>query len=253
MNNSDLNVIFDAIKLVESKVYRDFCEIENLQGSYTSAIIFTKKTLEFLDNKFFEFFSKKRENYNVVIKGYNEKNIDKNKTKTIYINSLSGILNFSHAIPYFCTSITIKEKINGKEAVVCGIVNNYAMQDLFYVEKNKGCFLKGRFNDIRLRVSNRVNLDSSIISIKYDSKKERFKKILNKIGTFKINNCTILDMVNLASGKYDASFIYDKNIFELDLGILFVKEAGGNIEYSKDKNDIFLSNSLLYTEIKDLI
>ena len=36
-----------------------------------------------------------------------------------------------------------------------------------------------------------------------------------------------MDIVNLSSGKYDASFLYDKNIFELDLGVLFVKEAGG--------------------------
>ena len=253
MNNSDLNILFDAIKLVESKVYRDFCEIEHLQNSHASATVFAKKTLDYLNDRFLNFFSKKRENYNIVIKGIKDCKIDKKKNKTIFINSISGITNFVHAIPYFCTTIYVVESVNGQNNVLCGVVNNYATQELFYVEKNKGCFLKGKFNDLRLRVSNRSNLNNTIISIKCDQNRERFKKILNKIDVFKINNCTILDIVNTSTGKYDASFVYGKNIFELDLGILFVKEAGGNTELSKDKNDILLSNSLLYTELKDLL
>ncbi len=253
MNNSDLNILFDAIKLVESKVYRDFSEIENLQNSYSSAIAFTKKTLEFLNNKFFDFFSEKRQNYNIVVKGQNDIKIDRNKNKTIYINSISGIMNFSHALPYFCTTITVKERVDGNNVVLCGLVNNYATQELFFVEKNKGCFLKGKFNDLRLRVSNRPNIDNSIISIKCDLKKEKVKKIIDKVGSFRISGCSILDIVNVASGKYDASFIYEKNTFDIDLGVLFVKEAGGSLTYSKDKCDALFANSLIYSEIKDLI
>lgn len=253
MNNSDLNILFDAIKLVESKVYRDFSEIENLQNSYSSAIAFTKKTLEFLNNKFFDFFSEKRQNYNIVVKGQNDIKIDRNKNKTIYINSISGIMNFSHALPYFCTTITVKERIDGDNVVLCGLVNNYATQELFFVEKNKGCFLKGKFNDLRLRVSNRPNIDNSIVSIKCDLKKDKVKKIIDKVGSFRISGCSILDIVNVASGKYDASFIYEKNTFDIDLGMLFVKEAGGNLTYSRDKCDALFANSLIYSEIKDLI
>lgn len=253
MNNSDLNILFDAIKLVESKVYRDFSEIENLQNSYSSAIVFAKKTLEFLNNKFLDFFLEKRQNYNIVIKGQDDIKIDKNINRTIYINSISGIMNFSHAMPYFCTTITVKERIDGEDVVLCGVVNNYATQELFFVEKNKGCFLKGKFNDFRLRVSNRPNIENSIISVKCDSKKEKIKKIIDKIGTFRVTGCSILDMVNVASGKYDASFIYEKNIFDLDLGLLFVKEAGGNSTELKDKCDVLLSNSLIFSEIKKLL
>ena len=253
MSNPDMNVLFNAIKLVESKIYRDFSEIENLQNSHSSAVLFSKKTLEFINNKLFDFFCDKRPDYNVVIKGYKNGKIDTNKSRTIYINSLSGIINFSHAIPYFCTTITIKEHVNKEDVVLCGLVSNHATQELFYVEKNRGCFFKGKFNDIRLRVSNRSSVDDSVVSVKCDSKRDKTKKLMNKIGTFRINGCSVLDMVNVAAGKYDASFIYEKNIFDLDLGILFVKEAGGNILYSRDKSDVLLTNSLLYSEIKDFI
>ena len=54
MSDADLFLIKESIKLVESKVFRDYVELGNLQTTNRS-IEFLNKTIEFLNLKFLEF------------------------------------------------------------------------------------------------------------------------------------------------------------------------------------------------------
>ncbi len=251
MNNSDVSILKDAIRLVESKVCRDYFELENLQTNHNATALFAKKTLIFLQQKFVAFFNEKRSNYNIYINGL-EKNIDPNKKNTIYIDPIIGMMNFIHSIPYFCTAISIQEhQENDKNKVLCGVVNNYITQELFYVENGRGAFVDSRINNIRLRTSKRNNLSTALIGAKYSKDKTSIKNLISKLDNVKINGCSILDMLYVASGKLDACFVYEKNKINSELGALFVREAGGLI--LERQNNLLATNSILFPHLKELL
>jgi myo-inositol-1(or 4)-monophosphatase len=230
------------VKKAESKVYRDFIELENLQNS-SSVSKFTSMTLQRLRREFFEFFSRNRNSYSLIVKD-GRSNIVNGAKKTIYINCMAGVKNFMHSLPYFATVIGIKEK----DRYVTAFVNNYATQEMFTAENGSGAFLNTR----RIRVSNRNDLAEVMVGVKYDSAREKFTKVSEKINmNFKVNNCYILDICHTAAGKLDGGIIFDGSVEELEIGKLFVVESGGFFEFlNNNKTDCVYSNSLIHTGIK---
>lgn len=248
MIGEDYLLFINIIKLIEERIRREFYEIENLQTSHSSALQFVKTTLDFIDKKIFDYFVVEKPSANLIFKDGMVTRYNENRRYNIYIDTLCGLTNFIHAVPYFCTVITIKEidKDTKKDKIIGGIINNYCTQETFYTEAGKGAFM----NSKRMRVSSRQNFDNSIIAIKYDDAKTRYKNILDKVGTFKINNCSALDLCYVASGKYDGAFIYDRVPIDTDLGELFIAEAGGLI--FENNNDLIVSNSLLHNNLIEM-
>lgn len=240
MYRADFNIFSGAIKLVENKVHRDFIEITNLQSSNLS-LAFMNKTIEYLQAKFFEYFLEKKPNYSLYIKNYNSNVVDGSRYKVV-INPLSGIKNFLHAIPYFCTVITLFDK----DEAVMGVINNYATNEMFYVMKGQGTHL----NNQKLRVSNKT--DNTLIAVKYDLNKSKFKAIVNNLPMFKINNCSILDCCNTAAGKYDASILFDVDKGDMPLAQLMIAEAGG-LTRKIDETTYLFSNGVYMDKVLDII
>lgn len=246
-----LYLMKEAIKTVEEKVRRDFYEIENLQNSNDSAVNFAKHTFDFINSRLFRYFKEKMPEANLIFKdGIENKVFDENKKYNIYIDAICGINNFIHAIPYFCTVITMKKinKTTKKDEIVCGVVNNYCTQEMFFSEVGNGAFAETR----RMRVSSRTAINSSITAIKYDKEKTKFIPLIAKLGTVKINNCSILDMCNVACGKYEGAFIFNVVPIDNEIGELFIKEAGGFIHKFGD-NNIMVSNSLMHNKFKEML
>lgn len=245
MSDADLFLIKESIKLVESKVFRDYVELGNLQTTNRS-IEFLNKTIEFLNLKFLEFFTKKRPNYELIIKGFkNLENLNNSKKNTVYINSICGARNLLHHIPYFVTIVSL---FNDSK-VVASVVNNYATNEIFFVAENKGVFI----NDRKVRVSNRNINDNALIGIKYNNKsKKKFIKLSSMLTNFRVANCSILDSCYTACGRYDANFIFDGFQMEIDSCELFVREAGG-LSYRISDNSIMFSNSIIYDNLKNMV
>lgn len=223
----DLNLIKQSIKLVEDKVCRDFEEIRELQNSKL-LVEFTNKTIAFIQNKLFKYFVDKRPEYSVHIKN-GANNIVVDSKYSIYINALAGIQNFLHGIPYFCTTILVKEK----DKPVVSFVNNYATNEMFYAVKNKCAFL----NNQKIRVSKRIDTNNALIAVKYDLSRNLFKNILNKLPMFKVNNCSVLDVCCVACGRYDCAIVLDGNKEDLDMSKLIIEEAGG-LSYDMKNNSV---------------
>ena len=57
----------------------------------------------------------------------------------------------------------------------------------------------------------------------------------------------MLNICNVANGKFDATIIEKDNIF-LELPILLVKEAGGLVK-TNDNQELILCNDLLYSQL----
>ena len=245
MFSPDLSVIKTAIQHVESKVFRDFHELEELQNS-VAVMKFATMTVEKLKNDFFEHFVKSRPTAKIVVKDGKTHEGSKGDTE-IYINCISGIKNFVHAIPYFATIIGIKK--NGK--FVTALVNNYATQEMFTVEGGSGAYLNGK----RMRVSTKNNMASVILGIKYDASKQKFIDLLEHMkATFKINNCSILDACHTASGKLDGGIVFECTKEEAEIIELFTVESGGLFNFiNEEKTSCFYSNSLIHNNIKQML
>jgi myo-inositol-1(or 4)-monophosphatase len=245
MNNSDLFLAKKILKEQESKVYRDFMELENLQSS-SNAVKFSTMTLDRLKRSFYDFFMEKRSECSIVIKN-GKSNAVENARRSIYINCMTGIRNFTHSIPYFATVIAIKEK----NKYAAAIVNNYATQEMFVVEAGAGAFLNTR----RIRVSNKNELSDAMIGIKCSKDMEQNVRLISKLNTaFKINNCYVLDICQTAAGKLDGGIILDADDEELKIGELFIKEAGGLFEFlNQEKTDCVFSNSLIHDHLKKYV
>ena len=247
----DLDVFKSAIKSIESKVYRDFMEIRNLQNS-NSINDFTNRTIYFIQNELYKFFKEKRSSYSIKIKNEKEDTVENSKY-LIYINPLAGIKNYMHGIPYFCTTISLISL--EQKQIMCGLVNNYATNEKFFVTRSRGAFLSDPnvLNDQRIRTSNRLDLNTSLIAIKYDSNKKIFNKIVNSnIPMFKINNCSILDSCYTACGRYDANIILEGDKMDLALSKLFVKECGGLVYQINENNSYIFSNNNILNNIQKL-
>ena len=249
MQNSDLSIFKEAIKTIESKVNRDFYELESLRTNYNSAKQFAFRTIEDVEKSLIWFFQEKMPEFSLSI---NDKKVTvEDSPFTIIINPLRGIKNFIHAIPYFATTIALSEKLeSGEEKIVLAVVNNYITQELFFTEENKGAFVNSR----RVRVSDLNNLKESIISVKQDKDRFKVNELFKKLYSININNCSILDILYVAQGKYDAGFIFEVNPTDSKVGKLFIKEAGGLVkEFGEEKENLLFSNSSLIAELKNLI
>jgi myo-inositol-1(or 4)-monophosphatase len=240
---ADLNVLDEAIRMVSGKVCRDFNELENLQNS-NKTIGFVNATLKYMREKMYDFFGEKKSNYSLIIKDY-ESRIVEDSEYSIYVNCISGLRNFEHGIPYFATVLSIKKK----EKTIIGVVNSYAEQKLFYSVEGSGSFC----NDKKIRVSNKSPLSNVLTAVKYGNDKVTFNNIIQKLPVFKVSNCSVLDFCYTARGRYDCSIVFDGIREEVELGELFIREAGGLTNYLNDeKTSCFYSNSLIFNDVKGL-
>ncbi|MBR2141185.1 MAG: inositol monophosphatase family protein [Rickettsiales bacterium] len=239
MSEADLNVLKSAIKLVESKVSRDFNEIRNLQNS-SSVNGFVNKAVNYVQNTLFEYLKGKRPTYSIYVKNGDDK-IEKNSKFSIYVNAIMGMKNLSHGIPYFCTTLSVAE--NGK--IFTGLVNNYVENEMFFVSRGSGAFV----NNQKMRVSSRTDIGDLLIAVKSDTERTMLKRILPKLPMFKMNNCSVLDACYTSCGRYDANIVLDGNIKDVELSKLFIEESGG-LAYNITDTSLIFSNGNVVDKLK---
>lgn len=244
--SGDLTIIQDSIIKVSDKISRDFVELENLQSSHRGPEQFANMTIDFIKRRLFDYFKTKKPHYDIMF--LDEKNNEHEfKSNFRYvINPLCGRINLLHAIPYFAIMIALQKKDkSGEFKTVCGIIDNSITQETFIVEEGKGAYVNAR----RIRVSSRSNLDQALTVIGNVPEKDFKNRCVEKYKNLTITNCDILNICNLASGKYDITILQQNNI-NYELPLLLVKEAGGLIK-KLDNGNLILTNDLLYSQIKD--
>ena len=95
---------------------------------------------------------------------------------------------------------------------------------MFYAERENGAF----FNNQRIRVSNKNNIDDCLFALGGKLKIE--PNFPNRK-----SGCAALDLAYVASGRYDGYFQKNLNLWDIAAGIVLIKEAGGVV------NDINLN------------
>ena len=239
-----INVMKTAYNKVNRRIYRDFGEIENLQGLDSKIDRFFNKTYEFIEYNIKNYLSYCRPEWQFL------SNINSSCKKDTYywlLVPLSGKENFKRSIPIFSNSISVY--FNNK--IIATSIYDPLRNDFYFAEEGKGAFL----NDHRIRVSNRKYLENSLISLEVNNSDIEIEKLFLKqqipLKNFRIFNSSIVSVSWLCNGKIDC-FI-GVNLYQLLIqsSKLFLRESGGFfLETNLNKNNFFIcANPTIHKKI----
>jgi myo-inositol-1(or 4)-monophosphatase len=173
------------------------------------------------------------------------------------IDPLDGTVNYAHNLPIFSVSIAL---IKNRE-ILCGIIYNPVLDELFVAEKNKGSFL----NSEPIKVSNCNKLDNSFLVTGFpyniDSNPghcvDQFVQMLKRGIPVRRLGSAALDLAYVAAGRFDGFWEINLNPWDVAAGVLLVHEAGGLVtQYNLDTywifdNNILATNGLIHKELSD--
>ena len=211
--SANLNIMIKAAEKASKILIRDFGEIENLQVSKKGPTDFVTNSDLKVEKIIIQELEKAKPNYSLISEERGLK-ISKDKDNTWIIDPIDGTINFLHGIPHFAISIALKSK----NEIISGIIFDPIKDEMFFAEKNNGAY----FNNHRIRVSNKTEIDNCLFAIGGKIKDEL--KFPNRK-----SGCAALDMAYVASGRYDGYYQNNLNIWDIAAGIVLIKEAGGLI------------------------
>jgi len=217
--SANLNIMIKASEKASKIIIRDFGEIENLQVSKKGPNDFVTNSDLKAEKIIIEELKKARPHFSLISEE-NGSQINKDNKNTWIIDPIDGTINFLHGIPHFAISIALQFK----NEIISGLIFDPIKNELFYAEKDKGAF----FNNQRIRVSKKKNIDECLFAIGKIDNKPDF--------TYRRTGSAALDMAYVASGRFDGYFQNNLHLWDIAAGIIIVKEAGGII------NEIDLAN-----------
>ena len=235
----NLNLMIKACEKVSKVIIRDFGELENLQVSKKGPKDFVTKTDKRVEKILIEELSKSKKNYSFITEETVEI-LNKNKDNFWIIDPIDGTTNFLHGIPHFAISIALKRE----DEIISGLVFDPIKNEVFYAEKDSGSF----FNNNRIRVSNKSNIDECLFS----SNCEGIKLVYPKLN-LRNTGCAALDLAYVGCGRFDGYFHDKINIWDIAAGKIIIEEAGGKVnninKFRSNKIDIRAANPNIYEKM----
>ncbi len=143
------------------------------------------------------------------------------------IDPLDGTTNFIHGFPYFCVSIALQRQGKLDQAVIYNPIS----QDLYTASRGSGAWLNNR----RIRVSNRVGLDGSLLSTgipthntdRLNTHQKSQQDFALRVAAIRCNGAAALDLACVAAGQLDGFWHANLKPWDIAAGSLLIKEAGG--------------------------
>lgn len=252
--SSDLQLAITAAKAAGEIIKAGYGNIQKIDNKDNGTIVTNvdKESEETIIN-----ILQKKSNYAI----YSEEigNIE-GKNGLWVIDPLDGTTNFARGIPLFCVSIALMKGNN----IELGVIYNPTLDELFFAEKGKGCFLNNKKN----YVSNKSGINKSIIIANQGHIKEireRYLKIvqrLYKVCYFRRFGTTALELCYIAKGGADAFMCSGDELYDYAAGLIIVEEAGGKVTdwkgntWDNTNSFILATNRKIHdeivVEIKDL-
>ncbi len=161
---------------------------------------------------------------------------DKDSRYTWLIDPLDGTGNFANGNPNYSVSIALLEE--NKPLAACIYVPE--TDDVYTAMKERGAYKNG---DSKLSVSDRDNLEESVLISGYDPDGQYLTHFYQKTRAIRRLGSAALHLCYLASGSADAVWEYDTYPWDTAAGVLIAKEAGAKItnldgnEYDPMKQD----------------
>ncbi|MHB0937206.1 MAG: inositol monophosphatase family protein [Armatimonadota bacterium] len=148
---------------------------------------------------------------------------------TWIVDPLDGTVNYSRHIPFFCTSISVRQA--GEETI--GVVYAPIYGELYVAEKGKGAFLNGE----PIRVSEVSRLADAIIAVGCGKAESSVIPAVNTIKDLaftarkvRILGAAALDIAYVAAGRMDGYFECGLRTWDIAAATLLLREAGGRAQ-----------------------
>ena len=237
---------------------RDFGEIENLQVSSKGPGDFVTSADKRTEKIIIEGLQKAHPDYGIITEETGI--INKSNTKNRWIiDPIDGTMNFLNGVPQFAISVGYEE--NGE--IVCGVIFNPIMNEMFCAEKGNGAYL----NNSRIRVSNKQKIKDALLVTggpKVDSKIKNkifseYISVSNNVSNVRKFGSAALDMAYVSCGRFDGYWQRELNYWDVAAGLVILKEAGGFVDFFEDdprlplKKNILASNANIHDQLKELI
>ena len=211
----NLNLMIRACEKASKIIIRDFGELENLQVSKKGPKDFVTKTDKKVESILISELTKSKKNFSFITE---ETGTIFNKNKDMFwiIDPIDGTTNFLHGVPHFAISIALQQE----GEIVIGLVYDPIKNEIFYAEKKNGAY----FNNNRIRVSKKSNIEDCLFSSNCDGIKSVYPKL-----NLRNTGCAALDLAYVGSGRFDGYFHNKINIWDVAAGKIIIEEAGGKV------------------------
>jgi len=258
LNSPQINLITRACMKASRLLIRDFGEIENLQVSSKGPGDFVTSADKRTEKIIIEELQKAHPDYGIITEETGI--INKSNTKNRWIiDPIDGTMNFLNGVPQFAISVGYEE--NGE--IVCGVIFNPIMNEMFCAEKGNGAYL----NNSRIRVSNKQKIKDALLVTggpKVDSKIKNkifseYISVSNNVSNVRKFGSAALDMAYVSCGRFDGYWQRELNYWDVAAGLVILKEAGGFVDFFEDdprlplKKNILASNANIHDQLKELI
>ena len=235
----NLNLMIKACEKASKIIIRDFGELENLQVSKKGPKDFVTKTDKRVEKIIIDELSKSKKNYSFISEETG-KILNRNKDVFWIIDPIDGTTNFLHGVPHFAISVALQK--DGE--IESGLIFDPIKNEIFYAEKNSGSF----FNNNRIRVSNKSNLDECLFATNNDGIKSIHPNL-----NLRNTGCAALDLAYVANGRFDGYFHNNINLWDIAAGKIIIEEAGGRVnnikEFKINTIDIRAGNPNIYEKM----
>jgi myo-inositol-1(or 4)-monophosphatase len=253
-----LNVMIRAAHRAGRSLKRDLGEIENLQVSLKGPRNFVTAADRRAEEIVRVELAKARPDYGFLgEEGGAHAGTD--KSHRWIVDPLDGTTNFMHGIPHFAVSIALERD----GTVVAGLTYNPANDELFVAERGKGAFL----NDRRIRVAARQRLAEAVVACGLPHygrgdlalARNEIAAAQQHFAGLRRYGAATLDLAWIAAGRLDAYWERDLSPWDMAVGILLVREAGGFIsdldggEAIFAKGEITAGNETMHRELLRLL
>lgn len=176
------------------------------------------------------------------------------------LDPIDGTANYSRSYPYFCTTLSLMQKVEGRYQIVLAATLDPVRDELFYAGKGMGAFL----NDKKIHVSNVDAFEKSLFvtgfASEHQSQKDvifkRFVDLTRKTLGVRRTGAAALDLAYVACGRLDAYWECGLSAWDVAAGALLVREAGGVIshferseEWSQWTGEILASNKNMHEKV----
>lgn len=164
-----------------------------------------------------------------------------NNEYTWYIDPLDGTTNFAHGYPVFCVSVALSDK----QAPLLGVVYDPLRDECFSAVRDHGADLNGS----PLRVSAIPELSRALLATGFpydrhdasDNNSVAHATFLRLAQGVRRGGSAALDLSYVACGRLDGYWEMRLNPWDVSVGLLLVREAGGRVtDYCGTDSSVFL-------------
>jgi myo-inositol-1(or 4)-monophosphatase len=239
-----MNVMLAAARKAGRSLARDFGEVEQLQVSLKGPANFVTAADHRAEEILHGELTRARPGYGLLMEERGEVE-GADRSHRWIVDPLDGTTNFLHGIPIFAVSIALERDGD----LVAGLIFNPVSHETFTAERGKGAF----FNDRRLRVSARTELEDCVIGtgIPHSGRPghpvflRELEAVMGSSAGVRRCGAAALDLAWTAAGRFDGFWERNLRAWDIAAGIVILREAGGYVSDTDGKDLMLKSGNIV--------